>query len=178
MDWALECIDRSALRVLDLGTGSGAVALACKSARPKIAMCGTDISEDALHCAKLNAEQLALDVDWRCGRWFESVRGEYWDLVVSNPPYIAEADAHLSEGDLAAEPRTALVGGATGLEALQEIICLTPNALSPGGWLLLEHGYDQAGAVANMLQDAGFSGVSTRSDWSGQPRITGGQWAT
>jgi release factor glutamine methyltransferase len=97
--------------------------------------------------------------------------------VVSNPPYIAEADAHLSEGDLPAEPRTALVGGATGLEALQEIICLTPNALSPGGWLLLEHGYDQAESVAGMLRDAGFSDVRTRSDWSGQPRITGGQWA-
>jgi len=178
VEWALERIDRSAQRVLDLGTGSGAVALACKSARPEIEMCGTDISEDALRCARLNAEQLALDVDWRCGRWFESVRGERWDLVVSNPPYIAEADAHLSEGDLPAEPRTALVGGATGLEALQEIICLTPNALSPGGWLLLEHGYDQAESVAGMLRNAGFSDVSTRSDWSGQPRITGGQWAS
>ena len=177
VEWALERIDRSALRVLDLGTGSGAVALACKSARPEIQMCGTDISEDALRCARLNAEQLALDVDWRCGCWFEPVRGERWDLVVSNPPYIAEADAHLSEGDLPAEPRTALVGGATGLEALQEIICLTPNALSPRGWLLLSMATIRPN-LSPACWDAGFSDVSTRSDWSGQPRITGGQWPT
>ena len=92
---------------------------------------------------------------------------------MSNPPYIAEADAHLSEGDLPAEPhRTG--GRRNRAGSAQEIICLTPNALSPGGWLLLEHGYDQAESVAGMLRDARFSDVSTRSDWSGQPRITGG----
>ena len=176
VEWALECIDRGAQRVLDLGTGSGAVALACKSERPQIKMCGTDISEEALSCARLNEQQLDLGVEWRSGYWFESVEGECWDLVASNPPYIAAADAHLAVGDLPAEPRTALVGGTTGLEALEEIISLAPSVLNPGGWLLLEHGYDQARAVTRMLGHRGFCDVSTRSDWSGQPRITGGQW--
>jgi len=176
VEWASECIGDGALRVLDLGTGSGAVALACKSEHSEAEVCGVDLSSQALACARANGRDLALSVDWREGDWFDAVPGERWQLILSNPPYIAAEDPHLYAGDLPAEPVTALVAGKTGLESLKQIIERAPEFISRGGWLLLEHGFDQAAAVRESLADRGFTTVSTRLDWSGQERITGGQW--
>ena len=176
VEWAIERIDAGARRVLDLGTGSGAIALACKSERPEVEMCAVDSGQNALSCARANGESLGLEVDWLCSDWFDKVPPSCWDLVVSNPPYIAANDAHLSQGDLPAEPALALIGGHTGLESIDHIVGRAPDFLRPGGWLLLEHGFDQAEAVAALLRARGFSTVSTRRDWSGQARMTGGQW--
>lgn len=176
VDWANECISSGARRVLDLGTGSGAVALSCKSEHPEAEVCAVDFSARALACARANSQILDLSVDWREGDWFEAVHGTRWQLIVSNPPYIAADDPHLDEGDLPAEPDRALVAGKTGLESLQHIIGNAPGFIERGGWLLLEHGFDQACAVRKALSDAGFTRVSTRLDWSGQERISGGQW--
>ena len=176
VEWAIECIDAGAQQVLDLGTGSGAVALACKFERPAVELSAVDISVDALDCAKANARSLGLQVAWFHSDWFAQLPEACWDLVVSNPPYIAATDAHLKQGDLPAEPDGALVGGHTGLEATQHIVEHTPHYLEPGGWLLLEHGFDQADAVAQCLRDRGFKHIETRQDWSGHARMTGGQW--
>tara|TARA_B100001063_G_scaffold245091_1_gene279677 strand:- start:128 stop:937 length:810 start_codon:yes stop_codon:yes gene_type:complete len=176
VEWAIERIDAGAQRILDLGTGSGAIALACKSERPQVEMCGVDGCQEALSCARANGESLGLEVDWLYSDWFEKVPPNYWDLVVSNPPYIAANDAHLSRGDLPAEPALALIGGHTGLESIDHIVAGAPDFLRPGGWLLLEHGFDQAELVAGLLRTKGFSKVSTRRDWSGHARMTGGQW--
>lgn len=176
VEWAIECIDAGAQRVLDLGTGSGAVALACKSERPAAELTALDSSVGALECAKANARSLGLQVEWFQSDWFAQLPAALWDLVVSNPPYIAAADAHLRQGDLPAEPDSALVGGHTGLEAIQHIVDYTPNYLVQGGWLLLEHGFDQAAAVAQCLRGRGFKHIETRQDWSGHARMTGGQW--
>jgi len=176
VDWASQCIGGGALRVLDLGTGSGAVALACKSEHPEAEVCGVDLSSRALACARTNGRDLALSVDWREGDWFDAVPGERWHLILSNPPYIAADDPHLIAGDLPAEPATALVAGKTGLESLEHIIGRAPEFIARSGWLLLEHGFDQATAVREALAKRGFTAVSTRCDWSGQERITGGQW--
>ena len=176
VEWALECIDAGAQKLLDLGTGTGAIALACKSERPELSVSGTDQSKQALACARRNSHVLGLDVAWYQGNWFEPVKGRDWDLVVSNPPYIAAEDRHLNQGDLPAEPDSALIGGATGLEMLEHIVIETPPYLRSNGWLLLEHGFDQADAVTACMRDQGFQRISSRRDWSGQPRMTGGQW--
>lgn len=176
VEWADECMRNGARRVLDLGTGSGAVALSCKAEHPTAEVCAVDLSSEALACARANGQALDLSVDWREGDWFEAVRGTRWQLILSNPPYIAANDPHLEEGDLPAEPRRALIAGKTGLESLAHIIGTTPDFIEPGGWLLLEHGFDQAEAVRETLSVTGFTHVSTRRDWSGQERITGGQW--
>jgi len=176
VEWAIERIDAGAHRVLDLGTGSGAVALACKSERPAAELTAVDCSVDALECANANAQSLGLQVEWFHSDWFSQLPEAFWDLVVANPPYIAATDAHLQQGDLPAEPKSALIGGKTGLESIQQIVQHTPKRLERGGWLLLEHGFDQADAVAQCLRDRGFKNIETRTDWSGQARITGGQW--
>jgi release factor glutamine methyltransferase len=176
VEWAIECIDAGAKRVLDLGTGSGAIALACKAERPDAMLTAIDCSVEALACAKANARSLGVQVEWLESDWFEQLGVAQWDLVVSNPPYISASDAHLQQGDLPAEPDSALVGGQTGLESIEHIVEHTPDHLVPGGWLLLEHGFDQADAVIACMQDRGFQHICSRRDWSGQPRMTGGQW--
>ena len=176
VEWALECLDTGEQKVLDLGTGSGAIALACKSERSDLSITGVDQSEQALACARRNSEALGLEVCWKQGSWFEPVEAGGWDLVVSNPPYIAANDVHLGQGDLPAEPSGALVGGKTGLEMLEHIVTEAPPYLRASGWLLLEHGFDQGEPVRALLTDRGFSHVATREDYSGQPRISGGQW--
>ena len=176
VEWAIECIDAGARRVLDLGTGSGAIALACKSERPDTMVTAVDSSAEALACAKANARSLGVQVEWRESHWFEQLGGAQWDLVVSNPPYISATDAHLEQGDLPAEPDSALIGGQTGLESIEHIVEQAPDYLVAGGWMLFEHGFDQADAVTTCMQDRGFQHMSSRRDWSGQPRMTGGQW--
>ena len=174
---AIEAIDivfrsRNRVRVLDLGTGSGAIALACKDARRNAEVFASDVSDAALDVARANAIELGLDLELRLGSWWEPWRGERFDLVLCNPPYVAEGDPHLAT--LRHEPRSALVGGSTGLTALEDVVRGAPGHLARGGHLWFEHGFDQAEAVAGLLSVAGFAGVGTRHDLAGQPRCTGG----
>ncbi|MES3015087.1 MAG: HemK/PrmC family methyltransferase, partial [Pseudomonadota bacterium] len=160
------------LRVIDLGTGSGAIALAVKRARPGALVVATDISEAALAVARANAARLGLDVAMQHGAWWHGLEGRRFDLVLSNPPYIAGADPHLAA--LKHEPTLALTPGGDGLGALREIIAGAREHLAAGGWLLLEHGYDQADAVQALLCAQGFAAIETRCDLGSQPRCTGG----
>jgi release factor glutamine methyltransferase len=163
-----EAQDRS---VLDLGTGSGAVALAIASERPRARVTGGDVSPAALRVARDNSRILALsNVTWRLGSWFDAVPGERFDVVVANPPYIATGDPALEA--LAAEPSLALRGGPTGLEALEAIVERAPSHLNAGGWLLLEHGSTQHQEVAQLLASHAFRDVRSQQDWSGRPRVT------
>lgn len=164
-------------RVLDLGTGSGALALAIKHVRPAAQLVGSDASRAALEVARGNAARLGLEVDWRHGEWFAAVAGERFDLIVSNPPYVAQGDPHLSQGDLRFEPREALVGGADGLDAIRRIAAGVREHLRPGGWVYLEHGFDQAEAVRKCLKAAGLLAVETRFDLAGHARVSGGRSA-
>jgi len=161
--------------VLDLGTGSGALALAIKHARPAVQVIAVDASRAALEVARDNAARLGLEIDWRIGEWFSPLRGERFDLIVSNPPYVAQDDPHLARGDLRFEPREALVGGVDGLDAVRAIVRQARAHLAPGGWLLLEHGFEQAKAVRALLEAAGMVAAETWHDLAGQPRVTGGR---
>ena len=157
--------------VLDLGTGSGAVALAIAAERPGWSVTGTDVSPQALCVARENAQVLDLsNVDWCAGPWFDAVPARRFDLIVSNPPYVASGDPALTA--LSAEPVLALNGGPTGLEALDAIILQSAAHLNERGWLLLEHGWDQAPAVAALLAQQGFTGIRNVADFSGCPRVT------
>lgn len=174
--WALELMPPDQpLSVADLGTGSGAIALAIASQRPLAQVTAVDFSAGALAVALGNAERLGLaNVRGLQGSWFDTLADQRFDLIASNPPYIAEGDHHLAA--LRHEPRTALTAGPDGLDDLRHIARLAPTHLKPHGWLLLEHGHDQALQVQQLLQAAGFTEVSTRFDLGGQPRCTGGQW--
>jgi release factor glutamine methyltransferase len=156
--------------VLDLGTGSGAIALALASERPRAQLTGVDISPSALDVARDNSRALGLSIDWRLGSWFDAVRGERFDLVVANPPYVAAADRALEA--LSAEPTLALVAGPTGLEAIGAIVAQAAAHLAPKGWLLLEHGSLQRNAVVRLFERHGISGVRSSDDYSGLPRVT------
>lgn len=177
VDWAIELLggELAALgapRVIDLGTGSGAIALSVRQACPQARVTATDLSTDALDVATANANRLGLPIETVPGSWWQAVAGRRFHLALSNPPYIAGGDAHLAA--LAAEPLGALTPGPSGLESLRQIVADAPDGLEPGGWLLLEHGFDQAGSVAELLQVHGFRQVSTRRDLGGQARCTGG----
>lgn len=157
--------------VLDLGTGSGAIAVAIASERPRARVTGVDISPAALEIAMQNSRNLGLPhIDWRLGSWFAPLRGERFDLIVANPPYVASADPALEL--LSAEPTMALSAGPTGLESLSAIIDGAAGHLRAPGWLLLEHGQDQGPDVARLLERRGFSSIRTQSDFSGKPRVT------
>jgi release factor glutamine methyltransferase len=184
VEWALQRIDvavrsgHAAPRVLDLGTGSGAVALALKAARPAAQVVATDASAGALAVAQANAQRLGLQLDFARGPWWQALAtttpvddAARFDVIVSNPPYVAEGDAHLDA--LRHEPREALVAGADGLAALRAIVRDASAWLRPRGWLLLEHGYDQSEAVAALLVAAGFAQVSHRRDLGGIVRCCG-----
>lgn len=176
VDWAIELLRASkaaAPQVVDLGTGSGAIALAVAHAHPSAQVSATDLSEDALAVARGNAARLSLALRFAAGAWWQAVGGQRFDLALSNPPYIAAADAHLAA--LSHEPAAALCPGPTGLESLQTIVADAQAHLAPSGWLLLEHGHDQAPAVRALLERYGFMAVDTRLDLAGHPRCTGGR---
>ena len=162
---------REAPRVVDLGTGSGAIALAIQSARPDAQVEAVDRSAGALEVAGANAARLGLPVRFRQASWLQDA-GQY-ALIVSNPPYVAEADPHLPA--LRHEPREALAAGPDGLDDLRAIVAAAPAHLVPGGWLLLEHGWDQAEAVRALLAAAGFADVQSRQDLAGIARCSGGR---
>ncbi len=159
------------LRMADLGTGSGAIALAVKHAQPGATVTATDVSPAALGVARANARRLGLDVEFIEGSWWLAVPQRRFDLVLSNPPYIAAGDEHLAA--LGHEPALALTPGGDGLDALRCIVAGAVAHLEPSGWLLLEHGFDQADAVQALLREHGFAGIQTRRDLAGQPRCSG-----
>ena len=176
VDWALEVLaPLPAPRVLDLGTGSGAIALALQHQRPTAQVSAIDASANALAVAQANAKRLGLAVQFAPGNWLHGVAGQF-DAIVSNPPYIAAADPHLAA--LHHEPLQALTSGADGLDDIRTIIAQAPAHLRPGGWLLLEHGWDQAKAVQALLHTAGWTQVQSRKDLGGIARCSGGQWPT
>lgn len=180
VDWALELLaqemgGRRTPEVVDLGTGSGAIALAVKHRQPGTRMSAVDLSKAALAVARGNAQRLGLAIEFHAGSWWQPLTGRRFDLVLSNPPYIAGGDPHLAA--LAHEPALALTPGGDGLGALREIVAGAPPHLAPGAWLLLEHGFDQAEAVAALLDAAGFEAVATRRDLAGHARCTGGRWS-
>ncbi|MFM7025129.1 MAG: peptide chain release factor N(5)-glutamine methyltransferase [Limnohabitans sp.] len=172
VEWALDLLPKGGTqRVLDLGTGSGAVALALQHGRPHCQVTAVDASADALAVASANAQRLALPVRLVQSNWMDAVPGPF-ELIVSNPPYVAEGDPHLAA--LTHEPLQALTSGADGLDDIRHIIAQAPSRLAPGGWLLLEHGWDQACAVQTLLRRAGFEAVQSRRDLAGIERCTGG----
>lgn len=174
VEWALESLKtHHQARVVDLGTGSGAIALALKSCRPDLRVDAVDFSEAALGVAQCNAQRLGLDVRFRQGSWLGGIQGTY-QTIVSNPPYICENDEHLPA--LRYEPRQALTSGSDGLDDIRIIINQARSRLLPDGWLLLEHGYDQASAVRALLSQAGFASAQSRKDLAGIERCSGGKW--
>jgi release factor glutamine methyltransferase len=180
VDWALEVLPAPAEavvpRVIDLGTGSGAIALALKHTRPDLDVHAVDYSDDALAVAQANAHHLKLGVHFGQGSWLSGITPAHgqFHAIVSNPPYIAAQDAHLAA--LTHEPPQALASGTDGLDDVRTIITQAPAKLLPGGWLLLEHGYDQADAVCALLSAAGFTTVQSRRDLAGIARCSGGCW--
>ena len=184
VDWACESVaalrsnragtaDVGPVRVVDLGTGSGAIALALKRAQPGSEVVATDVSAAALAVARRNAERLGLAIELVAASWWHGLEGRRFDIAVANPPYIAAGDPHLDA--LRHEPALALTPGGDGLGALRAIVAGAGSALVPGGWLLLEHGFDQAAAVRELLASAGFTQVETRRDLAGLERATGGR---
>jgi release factor glutamine methyltransferase len=175
--------------VLDLGTGTGAIALAIASHRPQSRVMAVDASAEALQIARHNAQILGLGVtesddqattkgkvEFRLGSWFTPLSGLRFDVIVSNPPYIRMDDPHLQQGDLRHEPLSALAAGADGLDDIRVIVQHAPAHLTSSGWLLLEHGYDQAEAVATLMRDTGLTDIQHAHDLAGIARVTFGQW--
>jgi len=176
VDWALEVLSPTpTARVVDLGTGSGAIALALKATQPSLQVEAVDYSHAALAVAQANAQRLGLAVTFRQGSWLSGTQGQF-QAIVSNPPYIRENDEHLPA--LRFEPHQALTAGDDGLDDIRTIIQQARARLQPGGWLLLEHGYDQADEVRALLEAAGFVQVQSRQDLADIERCSGGQWPT
>ncbi len=177
VETALELLPATPLAALDLGTGSGAIALALASERPAWRVTGVDRVAEAVALAERNRQRLQLDnAEFLHSHWFSALAGRCYSLILSNPPYIRADDHHLDQGDLRFEPSSALVSGADGLDDIRVIIQAAPAHLQPGGWLLLEHGFDQAEAVRALLKAAGFAEVDSRRDLAGHQRISLGRF--
>ncbi len=164
--------------VLDLGTGSGCIAITIAHERPAAYVTAVDSSENALSVARDNADAIGVNVEFLQGSWFERLAAGRFDLIVSNPPYVAAGDPHLRQGDLRFEPAGALVSGKDGLVDIRTIVAGAPANLRMGGWLLIEHGHDQMDACRDLFLDAGFGEVFSRTDIAGLPRVTGGRLLT
>lgn len=165
------------VRVLDLGTGSGAIAVALAKGRPQARVTAVDVDYAALTVARANAKRHKVTVRFFCGDWFGALRGEKFDLIVSNPPYVAAADPHLGQGDVAFEPQRALLGGADGLDCIRAIVAGAGAHSAPGAWLLFEHGYDQSEACCALLEAQGYAEVQSWPDLAGIPRASGARVA-
>lgn len=162
--------------ILDLGTGSGCIAIALALELQQAHVCAVDVSPAALRVAEDNARTLDARVSFRVSDWFSDLPLQRFDLIVANPPYVAAGDAHLLEGDLRFEPVSALTDHADGLTDIRHIVASAPGWLEPGGWLFLEHGYDQAASVDELLNAAGFAGIEQHRDLAGIVRASGGRW--
>ena len=175
VDWAIDLLPRlgAHAEVLDLGTGSGAIALAIKHARPQASVTATDASTAALAVARRNANHLSLEVEWIEASWWQGLEGRRFDLVVTNPPYVRAGDPALAA--LHHEPSSALASGGDGLAALRAIVAGVEHSLRAGGWLLVEHGFDQAERVHDLMKTAGLEPIELRRDLAGHPRTTGGR---
>jgi release factor glutamine methyltransferase len=177
VETALALLPANPAAVLDLGTGTGAIALALACERPAWHVTGVDRVSEAVALAEANRARLQLgNASFVASHWFSALAGQRYQLIVSNPPYIAAGDPHLSQGDLRFEPSSALVAGVDGLDDIRLIIQQAPQHLYAGGWLLLEHGFDQAEAVRELLSAQGFAAVESRLDLGGHQRISLGQW--
>lgn len=180
VDWAMELLpEHSNAHVLDMGTGSGAIAVSLLYRRPALHITATDISTSALEIARSNARRWqpagSHPIDFHVSNWFSGLPQQPpHDLILSNPPYVKNDDPHLTQGDVRHEPGLALKGGTDGMDALRVLIVESPDHLRPGGWLLLEHGYDQGASCRELLKSAGFSCITTRGDLAGISRLTGG----
>lgn len=173
---ALQLLPETTCKIADLGTGSGAIALALASERPDWNIIGTDISTAALNIARSNAKALNLEtLEFVASHWFENLPKHNYQLIVSNPPYVANKDPHLHHGDVRFEPQIALKSGADGLQDLRQLISGAQEYLQPNGWLMLEHGYDQAKPITKLLVQAGFTSTKTYHDLAQQPRVTIGR---
>ena len=177
VETALELLPATPLAVLDLGTGTGAIALALASERPAWQVTGVDRVEDAVALAERNRQRLELgNVSFVHSYWFSALAGQRYGLILSNPPYICADDHHLGQGDVRFEPSSALVAGSDGLDDIRAIIRAAPQYLLEGGWLLLEHGFDQAEDVRRLLCDGGFAEVDSQRDLGGHERISLGRF--
>lgn len=174
---ALEQLPERGVRAVDLGTGTGAIALALAHERPDWSVTATERDDGALPIARRNGERLGLPIRFLEGSWFDALpAGERFTLIVSNPPYVASADPHLDAGDLPWEPRAALVSGPDGLDDIRHLVHQAPTRLERGGWLMLEHGHDQGEAVRTMFADAGFTNIETCRDLGNRERVTRGRF--
>lgn len=177
VELALELGPVGSARVLDLGTGTGAIALALASERSEWHILGSDTVAQAVELAERNRKTHQLvNVGFVRSDWFAALPADVFDLIVSNPPYIAAADPHLQQGDVRFEPASALVSGADGLDAIRHIVGQAPRYLKHHGWLLIEHGWEQSAAVGELLCQRGFDAVQAWQDLAGHPRVSGGQW--
>lgn len=177
VEQALELALPDDAKVLDMGTGTGAIALALASEKPNWLVTACDLQEEAVTLAQANARELKLAVNVFQSSWFADLPTDRFDLIVSNPPYIASGDYHLGEGDVRFEPASALVAGAEGLDDIRQIVAGAPAWLNNNGWLLLEHGFDQASEVQTLFSRQGFLNIESRKDYGGNDRMTLGQWA-
>lgn len=163
------------INVLDIGTGSGCIAITLKLERPAWQVAAVDLSAAALNVARENGERLGAEVEWLQSDLFAALAGRRFDLIVSNPPYVAEGDSHLGQGDVRFEPATALTSGPDGLNTIRRVIEQAPTHLESNGWLMFEHGLDQGESVGKLLNRAGFTQVFLERDLAGQARISGGR---
>ncbi len=175
VELALERLPAPA-RVLELGTGSGAIAIALATERPGLGIVATDVSEAALALARRNARDHGAEIAFFLSDWFDGLGPGRFDLIVANPPYVAAGDPHLERGDVRFEPRLALVGGEDGLDCIRRIVADARSRLQSGGWLLLEHGYDQKDRCVELLLELGYADVGDFQDLAGWPRVCAGRW--